>query len=277
MSSPGSPVILQGGSTQHTRSPSVTSSQSEHQISYKKPVKIKNELNEKRRNALKGYYKLQKQQKLEQSQSTRERKDSVQDVDSDGEIVADQSVKEIDLVNSEFKDLLKDTNKLTSSINLINSSIKNIIYNNYYELIKLNEFLKDLNELDLSKLIIQDQDTKGNKNDALNLLNDSTLDNASVKSVKFEDFEGDGFTKLKSLMDEIEELDKLEVCGDAKKPDNKTATSITSYLELDNTEDLKEVKGEIKTNVEKILSQLKGQENKETLTRQLEEIQRKIN
>lgn len=277
MSSPGSPVILQGGSTQHTRSPSVTSSQSEHQISYKKPVKIKNELNEKRRNALKEYYKLQKQQKLEQSQSTRERKDSVQDVDSDGEIVADQSVKEIDLVNSEFKDLLKDTNKLTSSINLINSSIKNIIYNNYYELIKLNEFLKDLNELDLSKLIIQDQDTKGNKNDALNLLNDSTLDNASVKSVKFEDFEGDGFTKLKSLMDEIEELDKLEVCGNAKKPDNKTATSITSYLELENTEDLKEVKGEIKTNVEKILSQLKGQENKETLTRQLEEIQRKIN
>lgn len=274
MSTPGSPVIPQGGFAHHTRTPSTTSSLSEHQISYKKPVKIKNELNEKRRKALKEYYKLKKQEKeLKESQGPKERKDSVHDIDSDGEVTEGHLVKEIDFLNSDFKDLVKDTNTLTSSINLINSSIKNIIYNNYYELIKLNEFLKDLNELDLSKLIIQDEDNKTNKKDALNLLND-TMDNASVKSIKLDG--GDGFTKLKSLMSEIEELDKKEIKSNTELSNNKVAENITSYLKIEKKEDISEAKDEIKSNIEKLIAQVKGQEDKETLLRQLEEIQKKL-
>lgn len=276
MSSPGSPVIPQGGSIQHTRTPSAASSLSENQISYKKPIRIKNELNEKRRKALKEYYKLKREEReLKAAQEARERKDSVQDIDSDGEITEGQPIKEIELVNSEFKDLVKDTNKLTSSINLINSSIKNIIYNNYYELIKLNEFLKDLNELDLSKLIIHEHDEETKKTDALNLLNDS-LEKASVKSINFEDFNGDGFTKLKSLMSEIEELDTKEIKNTVGTQNNKIANNITSYLRIEKKEDIAEVKGEIKTNIEKLISQVKGQDDKETLLHQLEEIQKKL-
>lgn len=279
MSNPGSPIASQAGSFQHTRSPSIASSVSEHQISYKKPVKIKNELNEKRRKALKEYYKLKKQEKeLQQSQNIVERKNSRQDVDSDTELSEDQPVKEIDLLNSDFKDLVKDTNRLTSSINLINSSIKNIIYNNYYELIKLNDFLKDLNELDLSTLIVQEQKEKTTKNDALTLLND-TLDqtNTSVKSLKFEDYQGDGFTKLKSLMTEIEELDKKEVKHYNESPSDKVASNITSYLQIDNKEGIEDVKDEIKSNVERLIAQLKNSEGKkETLLQQLGEIQKKL-
>ncbi|CCH46024.1 Vacuolar protein sorting-associated protein [Wickerhamomyces ciferrii] len=279
MSAPGSPSTTQKGFSEAISTPSAASSVSESHISYKKPVKIKNELNEKRRNALKEYYKLKKQEK-EQKNVQQENK-PVRDEDSDGEeITAEAPVDDIDFLNVDFKDLVKDTNKLTSSINLINSSIKNIIYNNYYELIKLNDFLKDLNELDLSKLIVEDQNKENQHSDALNLLNDSIQDPtaASVKSLNFDSYEGDGFVKLKSLMNEIESLDNYSI--QRQKP-NKTndgvATSITSMLNFTN-ENLpnEQVRGDIRRKIDGLVTKVKDDKNKEPLLRQLEEMQVKL-
>lgn len=153
----------------HSRTPSLNSNlagAAGEQISYKKGARIKSELSEKRRNALKEYYKLKELEAKKRSSGagdgakTASRQDALRDNDSDDTDNLQAPIEEIDINSQDFSDILKKTNKITTSINFINSNIKNIVYNNYYELIKLNEFLKSLN----TEPLIENSGDKANLN-----------------------------------------------------------------------------------------------------------------
>lgn len=182
------------------------------QLSFKKPLRVRNELSGKRRNALKEYYKLKQQQ-----QEVKEKKEESESEDEilTNEILQDKPIEEIDLQDAEFKEILQKTNKLTSSINLINSSIKDIIYNNYYELIKLNDYLEEFNDLN-SSIYKKKKESK----DLLSILEDK-------EEVKVEE---DGFLKLNKLMKNILDFNEIEFNSKIQKHDESITNTINSLI-----------------------------------------------
>ncbi|KAH3669323.1 hypothetical protein OGAPHI_001444 [Ogataea philodendri] len=92
-----------------------------------------------RRKALKDFYKLQEQtqQQLQNSQTL-----PVEEPKPEAEL----SVDNIDefIRDSDFVKILETENKVTEELNTNQAEIKSIIYNNYYELIKINDVLMDL-------------------------------------------------------------------------------------------------------------------------------------
>ncbi|ESX01835.1 hypothetical protein KL918_004808 [Ogataea parapolymorpha] len=91
-----------------------------------------------RRKALKEFYKLQEQtqQQLENAQLTHEEPAEEPELTLEN---VDDFIK-----NSDFKKLLETENEIIEQLNSNQAEIKSIIYNNYYELIKINDVLMDL-------------------------------------------------------------------------------------------------------------------------------------
>ncbi|KAG7876431.1 hypothetical protein KL938_004499 [Ogataea parapolymorpha] len=91
-----------------------------------------------RRKALKEFYKLQEQtqQQLENAQLSHEEPAEEPELTLEN---VDDFIK-----NSDFKKLLETENEIIEQLNSNQAEIKSIIYNNYYELIKINDVLMDL-------------------------------------------------------------------------------------------------------------------------------------
>lgn len=246
--------------------------------SYKKPLRIRSQQSEKRRNALKEYYKLKEQQEsLEASTSVAPGNTPLPDAlgddedDLEKEITEDRPISEIDLSKAEFKDVLKQTNRLSTFINLINSNIKNIIYNNYYELIKLNDFLKDLNELSLDK-VTKAEDEKKDVLDFLNMKKNDIDDNTPVT------LDTQGLDKLRQLMHKIEVMDQNEYTKVATKNDTSVTSGISTLIQLrDDNLTLKEsYKDQLKEKLTIWIDQLKKNDGQQGLIRQLEDVKRSL-
>ncbi|ODV96551.1 hypothetical protein PACTADRAFT_32055 [Pachysolen tannophilus NRRL Y-2460] len=159
-------------------------------ISHKKQIRIKNNISDNRRRALKEFYKLQQANKQELNNLNTIREDdgsrngngnengngnnngngkaepdynSTNDEDSNDALNLenfDKYVKEKD-----FRKLLAKENLITEELNINQGEIKSIIYNNYYELIKISNYLeslkkggdsKDINKKTTSNVILND-------------------------------------------------------------------------------------------------------------------------
>ncbi|ODV87802.1 hypothetical protein CANARDRAFT_26007 [[Candida] arabinofermentans NRRL YB-2248] len=109
-----------------------------------------------RRKALQDFYKLQESQKKQLDQVTMENSNDVGDGGIDKTTnLPKQNIVETELTLDNFDSYISNTNfikiletatKITENLNYNQSEIKSIIYNNYYELIKINDVLQNLNE-----------------------------------------------------------------------------------------------------------------------------------
>jgi hypothetical protein len=218
------------------------------QISHKKASK-----SEQRRNALKEYYKLKKQE----GEKTAVPPPTPQETEE-----ADLTPQEIDLSQCDFKTLITETNKLSSSINMINSTTKNIVYNNYYELIKLNDFLDDLKQLHMTSVI---QEKKKSALDILAPKEDAPLT-----------VEQDTFEQLRSLMDKIERFDKTSYVLPYKpSKDTGITTLLTLQDQHESDEERERYKTQLSSKITKWIKQLQPL-HKESLIHQLEDLQRSL-
>ncbi|GCF00722.1 hypothetical protein ZYGM_001893 [Zygosaccharomyces mellis] len=110
------------------------------QISHKKSLR---KFNKEARAQLKEYYKLE-EDKEEHKETGSKPNTSTSHVQRD---------KPIEQLN--FQELVHTHNRLLSKETEMNNSIKNTIYENYYDLIKVNDLLKSMtgsNEKELSQL-----------------------------------------------------------------------------------------------------------------------------
>ncbi|ODV58837.1 Vps51p ASCRUDRAFT_77568 [Ascoidea rubescens DSM 1968] len=174
---------------------SSTSNSNSNIISYKKSAKVKSSLNENRRKALKDFYKLNQTQNNKSNINKIDNLEKLDNVDKNLVSASNTSAtdsnidynnletidleKEEDLneilKNASIKDLIKFENELNYKINMSKSLIKNIIYNNYFELIKINKFLINLVN-----------NNNENNNNSINKFNtDATNFNLSVTSLNF--------------------------------------------------------------------------------------------
>ncbi|CDK28727.1 unnamed protein product [Kuraishia capsulata CBS 1993] len=128
-------------------------------LSHKKGIKITSNLSTNRRQALKEFYKLQESQKQRLQELAEERAEAqpvqpteiqqaTTDEPDDGPNTdtKEPSLEDFEefVKSSEFKTLLKVENKICEELNSNQSEIKSIIYNNYYELIKINDVLLNM-------------------------------------------------------------------------------------------------------------------------------------
>ncbi|KAH3680090.1 hypothetical protein WICPIJ_008388 [Wickerhamomyces pijperi] len=317
MSEPGTPSesISQADSfsgTDTTNNNNSNNTPSESQISFKKHQKIKNEINSQRRQALKQFYKLQKQQEQLQSNplpqttlpntashshTTHSDKDTTttttQDSDDEleEEIRSGKPLADIDLQTSQFKDILKHVNKLSSSVNLINSDIKNIIYNNYYELIKLNDFLKDMSEGKAMEGVRVDSVSGGNGGllEMLKGLNKSAIENGSSvtkTSSTLQVTDLSNLDQLQSLMDSIKTFNEKETTAATRNlEEEQELTTSLNLMRLksqtttndDDDQEIKSYQSKVDESITNTLKDLQAKDQgKETLIRQLQEIKDKI-
>jgi hypothetical protein len=228
-------------------------------ISFKKPLRLRNEHSEQRRHALKEYYRL-KQQQQQQQQHKEDHLDHAE-LESDdealaGEILQDKPIEEPDITTAEFKEILQHTNKLTSSVNLINASIKDIIYNNYYELIKLNDYLEEYNELDSA---VYKENLESAKDSVQELLHYKDAPN-SVNG----DEEGDALARLNKVMDKIVEFDQIDFNKKIKTHDQQITGTLNALIAPDISS------GDTKLQLTKLLNQVKKANGEQSLIIQLE-------
>lgn len=294
----------QASSEPNPQNDSTATNPSESQISFKKHTKIKNEINIKRRQALKEFYKLQEQQAqlnnnplprttVSSAANTEKLTSGDSDDELEDEIRSGKPLESIDLQNSEFKTILKHVNRLSSSVNLINSDIKNIIYNNYYELIKLNDFLREMGEGKLeNSLEGQSTESTGlldllkgmNKNNS----HESRAAAASVQETpKLSDLKD--LNHLQTLMSQIKEhvqsieptTDQLTPTPDSKEQEDqmKTSLNLTNLINdriNESSEDLEKYEKSLDLAINETLDQLKRKsDGKEVLIRQLKELKAK--
>lgn len=227
------------------------------QISHKKASK-----SEQRRNALKEYYRLQR----EQQQTLPQKRPVAQDDDEhSGE------PQEIDLAHCDFRTLITQTNNLSASINTINSTTKNIVYNNYYELIKLNDFLNDLTQLNLAAVVAK---KKNKKKSVLDILGPSTADDAPA-----DEEDVDTFERLRALMDKVEQFDSKTYAQDKQQHGKLHSSShITELLQIEDfhesSESQQAYRSQLSLKISKWIKQLQLQpEPKESLIHQLQGLQ----
>ncbi|CCC68852.1 hypothetical protein NCAS_0B07680 [Naumovozyma castellii] len=125
------------------------------QISHKKSLRV-NRLNKDRRLLLKEYYKLEEgtepepepeingetKEGQEQEQKSQQRIPST--VDTPEPTVVATPMEDKPVSSLTFKELIQIHNKLLSKETETNNTIKNTIYENYYDLIKVNDLLKEV-------------------------------------------------------------------------------------------------------------------------------------
>lgn len=110
------------------------------QISHKKSLRV-NRLNKDRRLLLKEYYKLEEGEKenLHQPPS-----DELKEPNNESNSSSTTDIEDKPINERPFKDLVQIHNKLLKKETETNNSIKNTIYENYYDLIKVNDLLKEM-------------------------------------------------------------------------------------------------------------------------------------
>lgn len=218
------------------------------QISHKKATR-----SEQRRNALKEYYRLQKQEKeLEETTKVVRPLEQEQDHNETADVPP-----EIDIEECDFKTLITETNKLSTGINSINSTTKNIVYNNYYELIKLNDFLGDLNELNLSAV-------RNRKKSVMDILG-PTGEKSDVPGI-------DPFEKLRSLMDKIEQHEHNSYSQSLETPGGNGITSLLAIRQQPGLgPESQAYKSKLKSTIGKWIEELDTKRN-ESLIHQLQEV-----
>jgi len=100
------------------------------------------------REAFKNFYKLDTDQSPEsKAGDTAQLKCEVEHQDGSDDIDPEKIADIDNFISTEsYLNILKVENKVLESLNASKSEIKSIIYNNYYELIKINNVLEDLLE-----------------------------------------------------------------------------------------------------------------------------------
>lgn len=117
------------------------------QITHKKISRLNSKSNREKRQLLKEYYRLNKEQQ-DKERLTEEQNQEAKHEQPDGhgrEGAAAAAAEENKPINeSTLAELLHTHNKLLGKETEANSTIKNTIYENYYDLIKVNDLLKQV-------------------------------------------------------------------------------------------------------------------------------------
>lgn len=152
-----------------------------------------------RRKALQDFYNIQQQQQEEQQGEQGKDEDSKS---KEEEPVSDSKVDFSDpqqlnqfIKRSSLKDILKLRNSITNDLNSQDLARKSIIYDNYYELIKLNHVLGDLTK---AKTVAEPDSAS----QALESLKIYTQNEQAAKETISDDYIEDIFTDLISFVDE---------------------------------------------------------------------------
>lgn len=118
------------------------------QISHKKSLRVAN-LKKDRRMLLKEFYNLEDAEHAPQQPKQEEEpvKEVVEIMDVESATsTSNVSLEERPISELGFKDLIHIHNTLLSKETETNNSIKNTIYDNYYDLIKVNDLLKQMTQ-----------------------------------------------------------------------------------------------------------------------------------
>ncbi|CAR29980.1 hypothetical protein ZYGR_0AD06710 [Zygosaccharomyces rouxii] len=113
------------------------------QISHKKSLP---KVNKERRAQLKEYYRLEEEAEEAEEHKRTEPKPNA----TSSHVQEDKPIEQL-----KFQELVHTHNRLLSKETETNNSIKNTIYENYYDLIKVNDLLKSMtgsNEKELNQL-----------------------------------------------------------------------------------------------------------------------------
>lgn len=110
------------------------------QISHKKSLRV-TRLNKDRRLLLKEYYKLEEEAKENQHQPPSQ---EVKEPNDESNTPSNTDIEDKPINERPFKELVQIHNKLLKKETETNNSIKNTIYENYYDLIKVNDLLKEI-------------------------------------------------------------------------------------------------------------------------------------
>lgn len=117
------------------------------QISHKKSLR---KVNKERRAQLKEYYNLEEEKKQEGEPIDQQSEPKQSTVSTPSHSQKDRPVEQLN-----FQELVRTHNRLLGEETETNNSIKNTIYENYYDLIKVNDLLKGMtgsNEKELNQL-----------------------------------------------------------------------------------------------------------------------------
>ncbi|QLQ78509.1 hypothetical protein HG537_0A07560 [Torulaspora globosa] len=124
------------------------------QISHKKSLRF-SRLNRDRRQLLKEYYKLEQPGTAEGKEPPQEKQVTAVNVGTELEPIEDTTKDDRPISECDFVELVRLHNKLLKKETEMNNSIKSTIYENYYDLVKVNDLLKEIssaNEPLLSRL-----------------------------------------------------------------------------------------------------------------------------
>lgn len=113
------------------------------QISHKKPLRV-SRLNQDRRQLLKEYYKLEEKGTAEGQEPPQREQDQPNDAESQPQDHKDSAEDDRPIAECEFSELVRLHNKLLKKETETNNSIKSTIYENYYDLIKVNDLLQEM-------------------------------------------------------------------------------------------------------------------------------------
>lgn len=120
------------------------------QITHKKISRLNSKSNREKRQLLKEYYRLNKEQQ-DKERLTEEQNQEAKHEQTDGHAregaaaaTATAAEENKPISESTLAELLHTHNKLLGKETEANSTIKNTIYENYYDLIKVNDLLKQV-------------------------------------------------------------------------------------------------------------------------------------
>lgn len=113
------------------------------QISHKKSLRV-NRLNRDRRQLLKEYYQLEQQGSAEAENTPQEPQKPTGTIETEQEPRQHTATDDRPISECDFSELVRLHNKLLKKETETNNSIKSTIYENYYDLIKVNDLLKEM-------------------------------------------------------------------------------------------------------------------------------------
>ncbi|GME66951.1 unnamed protein product [[Candida] boidinii] len=231
-----------------------------------------------RRKALKDFYKLQELQKQELAQVGKEGSD-IQKVNEGAKTDKANEPKEakippkvlsldnIDdfLAETDFIKLVEIENEITDALNSNQSEIKSIIYNNYYELIKINDVLKNLINKNSNSISVV-------KNAGKEEFFDDNDDDNEIKIGEDESSESviDSLNNIKKNIQSLKSVDMSVLTNSDLNPD-KEIEKIKMTKQIDNLVLSRRLPKPVVEKVEKILPKLKG----ESIILQMNEIKEK--
>lgn len=113
------------------------------QITHKKVSRLNSKSNREKRQLLKEYYHLNKEQQ-DKERLTEEQNQEAKHEREEAAAAATAAEENKPINESTLAELLHTHNKLLGKETEANSTIKNTIYENYYDLIKVNDLLKQV-------------------------------------------------------------------------------------------------------------------------------------